>query len=348
MVEAWYALLALMLTVFAVTEGWDFGAGLLHRLLARTPAERAQVIGALGPLWSWNEVWLIASGGVLFVAFPRVLAVALSGYYLAVFLLLWCLVLRGMALEVGAHLDDGMWRSFWDTVLALSSLLLAVLFGAAFGNLLRGVPLAADGGMFMPFFTDFRAAGRTGILDWFTVAVALFTVVLLAAHGATYLAHRTVGPVQARSARLARRAWPLVTVLLPLVSGLTHLVRPGFFAAMNGRPLAWLAVLVLLGGLGAVFLGQRSGKDSLAFGGSCAVIAGLLGGAAASMYPVMLYSTLDAAWSLTAQAGASDRRGLAAALIWWPVAAALAAGYGWWVSRRYAGRVRLEERAGAD
>ncbi len=346
MVEAWYAILALMLTVFAVTEGWDFGVGMLHRIVARTPAERAQVVASIGPLWSWHEVWLIAAGGVLFLAFPRVLAVALAGYYLAVFLLLWSLVLRGMALEVGGHIDDPLWRSFWDTALAVSSLLLAGLFGAALGNLLRGVPLGADGGMFMPFFTDFRPYGRTGILDWYTVSVAAFTVVLLAAHGAGYLAHKTDGPVQLRAARLARRLWPLVAAALPLLSWLTAVVRPDFFPAMASRPLAWLAVLVLVAGLAAVFAGQRSGKDGLALLGSSLCIAGLLGGAAAAIFPVMLHSTLDPAFSLTAHAGASGRRGLLVALVWWPVAAALALGYFVWVSRRYAGRVRLEPGGG--
>ncbi len=341
MVEIWYVILALMLTAFAVTEGWDFGVGMLHRVVARTAAERAQVVASIGPLWSWNEVWLIAAGGVLFLAFPKVLATALAGYYLAVFLLLWTLVVRGMALEVGGHIDDAMWLSFWDTALAASSLLLAVLFGAAFGNLVRGVPLDGDGVMFMPLFTDFRARGRTGILDWYTLSVAAFTVLLLAAHGAGYLAYRTDGPVQDRAARLARRLWPVVVALLPVVSWLTHVVRPEFFPAMLGRPVAWLAVLALLAGLVGVFAGQRSGKDALAFGGACLCLAGLLGGAAASMFPVMLRSTLDASWSLTAHAGASGPRGLTSALVWWPAAAAMSIGYAGWIGRRYAGRVRL-------
>jgi len=336
----WYAILALMFGVFAVTEGWNFGAGAVSLFVAREDAERRQVVEAIGPLWSWHEVWLVAAGGTLFVAFPSVLATALSGYYLAVFLLLWCLILRGIALEVGGHLAEPMWRRFWDVVFALSSGLLAVLFGAAFGNLLRGVPLDASGRMFMPLFTDFRPRGTVGILDWYTVAIAVFTLLLLAAHGATFLMARTDGPVRERSARFAGRTWKAVLVLLPVVSWLTIVVRDGFFEAMLARPLAWLAAVAVLAGLAAVFIGRRSGKDSLAFAGSSTLIAGLLAGAAVSLYPVFLHSTLGAQYSMTASGGASGTYGLSRALLWWPAALVLSVSYGVFVGRRYAGRVR--------
>jgi len=339
MVEIWYWLVALLLTGFAVLEGWDFGVGALLFAAAKTREERRQVVAAIGPLWGWNEVWLIAAGGTLLVAFPAVMATALSGYYLAVFLLLWCLVLRGVALEVGGHVDDAMWQQFWDAVLALSSALLAVLFGAAFGNVVRGVPLAADGRMFMPFFTNFGVRGQVGILDWYTVSVAVLTLVLLAAHGATYLVVKCDGEVHEQSERLGGRLWPLALVLLVVVSVETAVVRPDFFGAMGHRPAGVLAALVIAAGLTAVFVGRKSGKDHLAFGGSCAVIIGLLAGAAAAMFPVMLHSTLDPAWSLTARGGAADGTALGWALVWWPPALALSVAGAVIVARRFRGRV---------
>jgi len=339
MAEIWYWLVALLLTGFAVLEGWDFGVGALLLAVAKTREERRQVVAAIGPLWGWNEVWLIASGGTLLVAFPGVMATALSGYYLAVFLLLWCLVLRGVALEVGGHMDDPLWQQFWDAVLVLSSALLAVLFGAAFGNVVRGVPLTADGRMFMPFFTDFGVRGRVGILDWYTVSVAVLTLVLLAAHGATYLVVRTDGEVHERSERLGGWLWPLAMVLLVAVSAETALVRPDFYGAMGHRPGGVFAALVIVSGLVAVLVGRKSGKDHLAFGGSCAVIIGLLAGAAAAMFPVMLHSTLDPAWSLTARGGAADATALGWALVWWPPALALSVAGAVIVSRRFRGRV---------
>lgn len=339
MTTAWYAILAAMFVVFAATEGRNFGAGALHLLVARTRAERRMVVRAIGPLWSWHEVWLIAAGGVLFLAFPKVLATALSGYYLAVFLLLWCLVLRGIALEVGGHVDDPLWQTFWDAVLAASSLLLALLFGAAFGNVVRGVPLGADGKMFLPFFTDFRATGRVGILDWYTVSVAVFTLSVLGAHGATHLARATTGPVEERSTRIARQLWMVVLILLPIVSWETGIVRPGFFEAVLHRSVAWLGAAALVLGLAAVLIGLSSGKASLASAGSSAVIAGLLGGAATAMFPELLHSTVAAAHSITATSGASGSYGLGAALVWWPVAAGLSVTYAWLMARRYPRRV---------
>jgi cytochrome d ubiquinol oxidase subunit II len=339
MTGAWYFILAVMFTAFAVTEGWDFGAGALHLWIARSREERRQVVAAVGPLWSWNEVWLIGAGGVLFLAFPKVFATALSGYYLAVFLLLWCLILRGIALEVGGHLADPMWQAFWDAVFSVSSILLAILFGAAFGNVLRGVPLGADGKMFLPLFTDFGTRGQVGILDWYTISVALFTLVLLAAHGATGLALKTDGKLERRSERYARRLWLAAAGLLPVVSVETAVVRPDFVAAIAQRPALWLAVLALAAGLLFVLRGIRNGRQSLAFTGSCLVIVALISGGAAGLYPEMLHSTLDPAHSITAANGASDRYGMGVALGWWPFALALSLGYAGYVARRTRGKV---------
>lgn len=339
MTLAWYVILAAMFAAFALTEGWDFGAGTLHLLVAKSRAERRQVVGAIGPLWSWNEVWLIAAGGVMLFAFPKVFAAAMSGYYLAVFLLLWCLVLRGIALEVAGHLADSMWQDFWNAVFAASSAALAVLFGAAFGNVLRGVPLGADGRMFLPLFSTLGMGGRAAVLDWYTLSVALFTTVLLAAHGASGLALRTDGAVERRSGRYAAGLWLAVATLLPVVSVETAVVRPGFFTAIIERPAAWLAVFVIAAGLLALLLGMRLRKQALAYIGSRAVIVGLVGGAAASVYPELLHSTLDPANSLTAANGAADGYGLRVALAWWPVALVLSLAYAGYVARRSGGKV---------
>ena len=199
MIETWYGIVSFMLIPYVVLDGRNFGAGMLHWLVARTPEERRQVVAAIGPLWSWHEVWLVGFGGTLLAVFPRLMASAFAGYYLALFLILWCLILRGIALEVGGHINDRLWQGFWDFVFVVSSFLLAILFGAAAGNLARGVPLDAHGNFSMAFFTDFNVRGNVGLLDWYTVSIAIFTVVMLAAHGATYLMLKTEGPVHDRS-----------------------------------------------------------------------------------------------------------------------------------------------------
>ncbi len=341
MVEVWFAILCLMLTASAVQDGWNIGCGIVSFLVTRSPAERRQIVSAIGPLWTWHEVWLVASGGVLFVAFPSVLAVALPGFYLAVFVLLWCLIGRGVSLEFGGHLDDAMWRAFWGVVFAVMNVLIAVLLGAALGNLLRGLPIGPTGKFSLAFFTDFRTVREVGILDWYTIVVAGFTVVCLAAHGASYLVWRTEGSVRERSVALARQLWLAVFVLMPAITVATAVVRPELFTEMMNRPLAWVAVALAIIGSLAVVAGQRREHDVLTFGGGCAFILGLLGAAAASIFPVMLHSTFDSQYSITAYEGAVGGPGLGLAILWWPVAITLSIGYSIFVFRQFRGKVRM-------
>ncbi len=344
MVEVWFAILSLMLATYAVLDGWNIGCGVVQFLVAKTEAERRQVVSAIGPLWTWHEVWLVAAGGVLFVAFPRVLAVALPGFYLAVFVLLWCMVGRGLSLEFGGHLDDPLWRTFWDVAFAVVNVLIALLLGAALGNLLRGVPLQASGKFSLAFFTDFRTRGEVGILDWYTFSVAVFTLVCLAAHGASYLVWKTEGAVHDRSRDLARRLWLGVFVLMPAITVETAIVRGEIFTEMMRRPLAWLAVGLAVAGSIAIVIGQRRERELLAFLGGCGFIVGLLGAAAAGVFPVMLHSTFDSAYSITAQAGAVGGGGLRLAILWWPAAMALSIFYSIVIFRQFSGKIRSTAR----
>jgi cytochrome d ubiquinol oxidase subunit II len=343
MVEVWFGLLCVTLIVFVVLDGWDIGAGVLHWVAGKTSAERREIVAAIGPLWSWHEVWLVAFGGTLLLAFPKVMAASFAGFYLALWLVLWAFILRGVSIEVGGHLNDTLWQSWWDFVFAVSNVLLAVLFGAALGNVIRGVPLDGSGKFSMSLFTDFGVRGRVGILDWYTVSVAVFTTVLLAAHGATYLRLKTVGQIHQRAERLARQLWTTTVVLLAVVSLETWVVRPALYEAMVERPLAWLAIVVIVAGAWALVTGLRGTAERRAFAGSCAVIVGLLAGGAVSVFPVMLHSTLAPEHSMTAYNGAAPAHGLAMALIWWPVAFLLAFTYLIVILREYRGKVRPTE-----
>ena len=248
-----------------------------------------------------------------------------------------------MSIEVGGHVNDRLWRSWWDFVFAVSSVVLAVLLGAALGNVIRGVPLDGSGKFTIPLFTDFGVRGAVGILDWFTVSVAVFTTLLLSAHGATYLRLKTEGRVHERSERLARWLWITVLVLLPVVSLETWIVRPALYVTMLGRPAAWPVGAALMAGAWALYTGLRGTAEGRAFAGSCAVIASLLAGAAVGVFPVMLQSTLAPEHSLTAYGGAGPAHGLAVALIWWPVALVLALAYLTVVMRNQRGKVAPAE-----
>ena len=327
MVELWFGIIAVMLTLYVVLDGFDLGAGALHLWVARTDDERRQVLAAIGPFWDGNEVWLLATGGALFVAFPRVLAAGLSGFYVAIFLVLWCLILRGISIEFRSHVQDRLWRGFWDGVLALASGLLALFFGAALGNLLRGLPLGADGWFGLALFTDFSARPPVGILDWYTVLVGAFAVLALALHGALYLAWRTGGDVRERSLKLARPAAVVSMIAWPIVTWATVAVHPAMFGAFTRRPLAWLGLALAVAGATAIPIGLRRGRDLVAFLGSSGWIAGLLVATAASLFPVMLRAVPDPALSITAYAASNDAHGLRVALAWWSIGFPLAIAY---------------------
>src|SRR5512140_157515 len=143
--ELWFVVIALMLTGYAVLDGFDLGVGAIHLFVGRTPEERGAAINAIGPVWNGNEVWLIAAGGALVVAFPTVYAASFSGFYLALMIVLWLLLLRGISIEFRHQVHSRMWHEVWDVTFAVSSALLALLFGVALANVLRGVPLDASG-----------------------------------------------------------------------------------------------------------------------------------------------------------------------------------------------------------
>ena len=325
MPEVWYALLASMFIAYAVLDGFDFGAGVLHLFVARTEPERRAVFGAIGPFWDGNEVWLIGAGGVMFLAFPVLLSVAFPSFYLSLFVVLWCLLLRGIAIELRSHVDNAEWRTFWDAVFALASALLALLFGVALGNIVRGLPLDSEEATTLPLFTNFRSSGQVGLLDWYTLLVGAFSSGLLTLHGALFLQYRTRGELAGRARRIeGRLRWPLLG-LFGVVSVATHFVRPEFFHSLATRPLAWVAGGGALFGVALVV--YQPATNGRRFIGSCLVIAGLLGALAVAIFPTLLHSTLDARHSLTLGQAVSGDYSRRVALYWWPLAFMLAVAY---------------------
>lgn len=342
MIATWYGIVGFMLIAYVVLDGRNFGAGMLHWLVARTPEERRQVVAAIGPLWSWHEVWLVGFGGTLVAVFPRLMASAFAGYYLALFLILWGLILRGISLEVGGHINDRQWQTFWDFVFVFSSFLLAILFGAAGGNLARGVPLDAQGNFSMPFFTDFSGRGQVGLLDWYTISIAIFAAVMLAAHGATYLTLKTEGPVHDRSATAARYLWATVAPLFVAVSVESWIVRPDLPGRAVSNPFLWLGSLMVVVATMTLASGLVNRREWRAFAGSNLLLAAVLATGGAASFPVMLHSTLAPENSLTAYAVAAGPIGLRLASIWWPLGLALAVAYFVFISRRYTGKVSVK------
>jgi len=343
MIEIWYAILSFTLLMFVVLEGFDIGAGMVQYVVGKNEAERRMVIAAIGPLWSWNEVWLIAFGGTLLLAFPTIMATAFSGFYMALFLLLWTILLRGISIELGGHIADLMWRSAWDCCFVLSNVLLAILIGAVMGNIVRGVPLDANGKFSLSLFTNFGTTGNVGILDWYTLSAAIFFLVTFAAHGATGLAKRTTASIRTQSLRLARLLWNVVVAALVIVIVETWLVRDEFIRQILHHPIGWLGILLVAGGLLRAVTGVRYGNESQALVGSSAFITGIIIAGAVGIFPFMLHSTIAKEFSLTVYRCAADTQGLVIALIWWPIALCLTLVYASFVYRHYRGRVQLAE-----
>src|SRR5450759_1557614 len=217
----WFMLVAVMIAVYVVLDGFDLGAGIVQLLISRTDSERRQVLRTIGPVWDGNEVWLLAGGGTLYFAFPALYASSFSGFYLPLMMVLWLLILRGISIEFRNHIDSVVWKPFWDAVFAGSSALLAIFFGAALGNVVRGVPLDSSGVFFLPLWTDFGMGGPLGILDWYTVPVGVLAFLALTQHGALWVILKTEEEVQHRARRVARAAWFGAVVMTVVVTVLT-------------------------------------------------------------------------------------------------------------------------------
>src|SRR5437879_220921 len=213
----WYWLVAAMLAAYVVLDGFDMGVGVLHLLVARTSDERKMTLASIGPVWDGNEVWLLAGGGTLYFAFPLLYASAFSGFYLALMIVLWLLIMRGLGVELRMHMEIGVWRAFFDGLFFISSLLLAIFYGAALANVIRGVPLGEDGYFFLPLWTNWRVGPTPGILDWYTVIGGVLALVALALHGALYLATKTENQLQER-ARFAAKYLCITLLALTIFS----------------------------------------------------------------------------------------------------------------------------------
>jgi cytochrome d ubiquinol oxidase subunit II len=342
METTWFCLIALMLATYVVLDGFDLGSGVAHLLVARTDAERRLVLRSIGPVWDGNEVWLLASGGTLYFAFPALYASSFSGFYLPLMIVLWLLILRGISIEFRNHVKSVVWHPLWDAVFAGSSGLLAIFFGAALGNVVRGVPLDRAGDFFLPLWTDFSAGKEAGILDWYTVLVAVAALLTLTVHGALWLALKNEGAVEMRARALASRAWwgvleGVIAITLASFRLQTHLGD-----SFSARPWMYVFPLMALTGLAGMKLMNSARRVLDAFLASCLFITGMLTSVAAGLYPYILPSNSDAALSLTVTNAAAPRYGLEIGLMWFIPGMLLATGYFLYTYRSFSGKVSQE------
>ncbi len=342
MATLWFCIVAVMLAAYVVLDGFDIGAGIIHLFAARTDSDRRKVLRSIGPVWDGNEVWLLAAGGALYFAFPQLYASSFSGFYLPLMIVLWLLMLRAIGLEFRSHLGETVWKQFLDAVFAISSILLAIFYGAALGNVVRGVPLGTDHYFFLPLFTNWRVGPNPGILDWYTVLSGVLALVALGAHGAHYVALKTDGELNTRCRRIASILSPTLLALTLLSLFATLAIRPELLTNYHRAPLGYIIPLgVFLSIAAMIAYGARS-NDKGAFLASSAYIVFMLVGAAFSLYPVILPAT-NPSLSLTLENSVTSQYAMKVALAWWSIGIVIALGYFVFIYRMFRGKVNMDE-----
>jgi cytochrome d ubiquinol oxidase subunit II len=337
----WFIAVGFMLTMYVILDGFDLGAGIIHLVAGKTDAERRTVLNAIGPVWDGNEVWLIAAGGTLYFAFPKLYASSFSGFYLPLMIVLWLLMLRAIGIEFRHHLRHPMWKSFWDVVFSVASILLTIFFGAALGNVVRGVPLDAKGYFFEPLWTTFTVVPEAGILDWFTVLMGVVAFATLTAHGGNYLAMKAEGALQQRARAIARIAWwgVFITSILALIA--TSDIRPMIWDNYMKSPWGFVFPLIgLLGWIGGIYYHAQK-QDARAFLASCTFIAGMAASTAFGLFPNVLPASTDPQHSLTVYNTAAHAYGLSVGLVWWIIGITIALGYFTYLFYSFRGKVKL-------
>ncbi len=346
MLFIWFWLVAIMITGYVVLDGFDLGAGVLHFLIGRTDQDRRTILRTIGPVWDGNETFLLAGGGTLYFVFPLLYASGFSGFYLPLMIVLWLLILRGIGVELRLHLESHVWRGFFDGCFAISSILLTIFFGAALGNVIRGVPLQKDGYFFLPLWTNWNVGPEPGVLDWYTVIAGVVALVALTLHGAHYVAMKTGGELNVRARRVAAALWPALILVTTASLIATLSIRPELLKNYNSYPVLYLVPVLVTASLVAMLIYRRRGNDAAAFLSSAAYLVFMLVGAAAAVYPVLLTSTTDPALNITVYNAHTGDYAMRVGLIFWTIGMLIALGYFIFIYRMFRGKVGEQPGAG--
>ena len=332
---AWFCLIFVLFTGYAILDGFDLGVGMWH-LASKGDDERRLHLAAIGPVWDGNEVWLLTAGGALFAAFPPVYAVFGTSFYLAIMLLLVSLIFRAVSIEFRSKLEASLWRRCFDWAFGLGSLVAALLLGVALGNVLRGLPIDHD--------LNYRG-GFFNLLNPYALLTGITGVVLLAMHGAAYMAVKTEADLQQRMRSRVAACWFVFVVLLICLTVYTGFEAPHLFKRSLVRPLTYLFVVVAIVALAYVRPATKRQQDLRAFVASSATIAAGFGLAGTSLFPIFIPTTLADGANLTVWNHSSTQLTLTWMLgvssIGVPVVLAYTVGV-YWVFR---GKVQLEDHS---
>ena len=339
----WFWLVAVMIVGYVVFDGFDLGVGVLHLFLVRNETERQATLRSIGPVWDGNEVWLIAGGGTLYFAFPLLYASAFSGFYLPLMIVLWLRGLRGISIELRNHSEVCVWRALLDGVFGLASTLLGIFYGAALANVLRGVPLKADGYFFLPLWTNWQPGISPGILDWYTVIGGLVALVALTLHGALWLTIKVSGQLERRARNLVTPLWLVLIALTAVSLVATVAVRPESLHNYNTYPISYIVPLGVVVSLFLLWYWNRKAQPVKAFLASSVYLFFMLAGACWSVYPSLLPATTGTQNDITLTRALSGQHTLSVGLAWWTFGMILAVCYMVFVYSRFKGKVDVAE-----
>lgn len=323
----WYVIIAAFVIIFFVLDGYDFGVGIIHLFLAKEDKDKEVIAKAAGLFWDSNEVWLVAAGGMLFMAFPTYYAAVFSGFYLPIMLVLWLVIFRAIGLEFRGQFDFQMWKDIWDSVFGISSFLLALFFGMALGNIVRGVNL---GGVqegvskyephyfFLPLWDSSFSptAVDPGVIDWFTLTIGVITVVVLAIHGANWIIYKTNASINKQLKSVIFKLNSVLLVLTVFSLLIWHFINPAPFQNFLNKPLLIIFPLIYIIGLIGLFFIHKLKEESHGFILSTSLVIGGIASSLASMFPVILPSTNDVNPALTIYNMAATEYGLSVGVNW--------------------------------
>ncbi len=323
----WYIIVIIMLGMYLILDGYDFGAGIIHLFFAKTEADKKAITRSIGPFWDANEVWLIAAGGVLFFSFPRLYASSFSGFYLPLTLILWLLIFRAIGLELRGQLHHKMWEGIWDKAFGISSLLLALFFGIALGNIVRGVNLGGvENGVsqyeahyfFLPLWNSTLnpLAEHLGVIDWFTIILGIIGVVALTIHGANWIILKTNSSINEQLKNVIFNLSIVLAILVVVSLGTWHIVKPYPFKNFIAHPILWIFPLMTFTGIGGLLYIKKYKKDYMGFIFSTLFLIGGATSTMASIFPVLLPSTNGINPSLTLYNTKAAEYGLSVGSIW--------------------------------
>ncbi len=331
----WFLLVAVLIIGYAILDGFDLGVGVLH-LFTKDENEKRIDLNAIGPVWDGNEVWLLTGGGALFAAFPIVYATVFSAFYLALMLLLVALIFRAVSMEFRGKVDSPRWKKFWDYAFGVGSLLPAVLFGVAVGNILRGIPLDSQGTFTGNFFM---------LLNPFSILVGVLSLALFTMHGAIYLTMKTEGKQLERIKGYISPLWIAFVVLYFLTTVYAIFEAKFLFEGMLSAPLFWVVFVVLIASIVYIPVAVKSGKRGYSFLASSTTIASMIGLMGISLFPRLVPSITDLSYSLTIYNASSTERTLTVMLVIALIGMPLVIGYTVFIYRTFKGKVILSEES---